>query len=306
MLSYITDPAAPSGLSRRAFAPPDTQANEALIEVRAYAVSRGETSLLQMRPNGFRPGQEVAGIVVKAAADGSGPQVGAHVVGLTEGQGWSELATVPALQLGVIPSDVGFDRALTMISGVMAYRALCERGELRGRCVLVTGATGAVGYMGVQLALLEGADVTALVSGPHRAGLLQHIPALKVLTSLEGVEDRYDMILDGVGGPVLTQCVRRLAPAGLVLTYGALTGQPTVISPGDFRPAPGARLGAYFIWQSDLATLGRDLEMLMGWCADGKLSALVGRALDWSKTAEMVDAIRSRAVVGKGVLTIAW
>jgi NADPH:quinone reductase len=46
-----------------------------VVEVRAFAVNPGEASLIEQRPNGWRPGQHVAGVVLHAAADGSGPPV---------------------------------------------------------------------------------------------------------------------------------------------------------------------------------------------------------------------------------------
>jgi NADPH2:quinone reductase len=51
-------------------------ATEVLVEVRAYSVNRGELFLLKMRSDGWRPGQDLAGVVVQAAADGTGPALG--------------------------------------------------------------------------------------------------------------------------------------------------------------------------------------------------------------------------------------
>ncbi|MGH3666013.1 MAG: alcohol dehydrogenase catalytic domain-containing protein, partial [Egibacteraceae bacterium] len=54
--------------------------SEAIVDVRAVALNRGELRLLASRPDGWRPGQDVAGIVAHAAADGSGPPAGTRVV----------------------------------------------------------------------------------------------------------------------------------------------------------------------------------------------------------------------------------
>jgi NADPH:quinone reductase len=53
---------------------------EALIAVRAFSINRGELDLLRTRTDGWRPGQDVAGVVVEPAADGSGPAAGTRVV----------------------------------------------------------------------------------------------------------------------------------------------------------------------------------------------------------------------------------
>ncbi|KIZ15382.1 hypothetical protein [Streptomyces natalensis] len=44
--------------------------------MRAYAVNHDELNLIARRPDGWRPGQDVAGLVVQTAADGSGPAIG--------------------------------------------------------------------------------------------------------------------------------------------------------------------------------------------------------------------------------------
>ncbi|MFE0464893.1 alcohol dehydrogenase, partial [Kitasatospora sp. NPDC058965] len=73
MRGYLTDPTARAGLRlAEDLAEPRPGPDEFLLEVRAYAVNPGETKLIAERPDGFRPGQDVAGTVLRAAADGSG------------------------------------------------------------------------------------------------------------------------------------------------------------------------------------------------------------------------------------------
>src|ERR1051326_9118183 len=84
---------APDGAERIGFSQveaPVAAANQVLVDVRAFSVNRGELALLQARPAGWRPGQDIAGTVAAAAADGSGPAVGTRVVGRVEGGGWAE------------------------------------------------------------------------------------------------------------------------------------------------------------------------------------------------------------------------
>ena len=52
--------------------------DEILIEVRAGSLNRGELRLIESRP-AWRPGQDIAGVVVRGAADGTGPTVGTRV-----------------------------------------------------------------------------------------------------------------------------------------------------------------------------------------------------------------------------------
>src|SRR3954454_620818 len=79
MLALVTSSDSATGLKLAEFGEPQPAPDEALISLRATSVNRGELRLLAMRPNGWRPGQDVAGVVERAAADGSGPAVGARV-----------------------------------------------------------------------------------------------------------------------------------------------------------------------------------------------------------------------------------
>ena len=68
---------------------PEPAPDEALVDVRAFAVNRGELTLVATRDE-WIPGQDVAGVVARRAADGSGPAEGTRVAGLAEWHGWAE------------------------------------------------------------------------------------------------------------------------------------------------------------------------------------------------------------------------
>ncbi|KJS52233.1 alcohol dehydrogenase, partial [Streptomyces rubellomurinus subsp. indigoferus] len=74
---------------------PVPEPDEALIKVEAFAPNRGETFLLERPRPQWLPGKDIAGLVVQAAADGSGPGVGTRVVGHPPQGGWAEYAAVP-------------------------------------------------------------------------------------------------------------------------------------------------------------------------------------------------------------------
>jgi NADPH:quinone reductase-like Zn-dependent oxidoreductase len=84
---------------------------EALVAVQAFSINRGELDLLQTRTGRWRPGQDIAGVVVEPAADGSGPAPGTRVVALVEQAGWAELAAVPTGRLAPLPAEVGTEQA---------------------------------------------------------------------------------------------------------------------------------------------------------------------------------------------------
>jgi NADPH:quinone reductase-like Zn-dependent oxidoreductase len=307
MLGYVTDPGAPAGLDRRELPDPGPGPHDVLIEVRAYAINRGELHLLEQRADGWRPGQDLAGIVAQAAADGTGPAPGTRVVGVADGAAWAQRATVPSHRVAALPDDVAFaDAAALPVAGLTALRTLREGGDLLGRRVLITGATGGVGSFAVQLAVAGGAHVTALVSGAARADAARALGAHAVVTTLDEDAGRFDTVLDGVGGSVLRDAVHRLRSRGTVVAYGAAGGrEPTPLAFYDFAGEPAlGRLVGFFIYATGEETFGADLAALAAMVADGRLRVDRGDTRDWSETREALDDLRRRRVTGKVVLTL--
>jgi NADPH2:quinone reductase len=304
MLGYITDPTAPGGLARRELPEPRPGQHEAVVEVAAFAVNRGELMLLSRRAKDWTPGQDLAGTVVAAAADGTGPGVGTRVVGLADQGSWSERVAVPTHRMAALPAGVSFEHAAALpVAGLTALRALRRNGPLLGHRVLVTGASGGVGSFAVQLARIAGAEVTGHVSGPSRVEQVRALGADAVVTEIGEDTGPFDLVVEGVGGQVLSQVVRRLAVGGKVTAYGTASGERSDLAFYDFAAAaPGGTLEGFFIYSTGEETFGEDLATLAAMVADGRLVPQVHGARDWSETLEAVDALRSRGATGKMVL----
>ena len=263
---------------------------EVVIEPKAVSINRGELRLLAARPAGWRPGQDVAGVVARAATDGSGPGVGTRVVAMVDQAGWAERVAAPLSRLAVLPDGVSFAEAATLpVAGLTALRALRLGGFLLGCRVLITGATGGVGHFAMQLARSAGASVT----GSSRA------------TDPSTLNGPYDLILESVGGDSLTHSLKVVARDGLVVLYGNSSGAESSVAFGNFAGRAHARLYAFFIYESgEPPTFGADLGLLVGEIATGRLKPQVGLEASWRDPLAALDALRERRVEGKCVLAI--
>ena len=301
MLAIVSTPNGPSFTDRREVPSPAPAANEALVAVRAFGVNRGELTLVARRED-WQPGQDVAGQVVQAAADGTGPQTGERVAGLAEWHGWAETAAVPSHRLALIPDGVDFETAAALpMAGTTAANLVRAAGSLLGTRLLITGASGGVGHIAVQLAVLGGADVTAVASA-KRADALRGYGA-RVVGDVDDTEGPFDVVLESAGGPALDAALARIAPGGLVLIFGNSSREPSTIDFTSFFGHEEATIRSYFSARHEVDA-GRWLAMLLDLVAAGRLHVEVGFRASWDQLNDALQGLTDRAFPGKAVLTI--
>lgn len=303
MRAIVATPDGPAWTERRDVARPEPAPDEALVAVRAFGVNRGELTLVRMRGGGWRPGQDVAGEVIRAAADGSGPQAGQRVAGLADWHGWAEEAAVPTRRLAAIPDglDVTVAAALPM-AGTTAANLVRLGGAPLGARVLVTGASGGVGHIAVQLAALGGADVTAVASEARGEALLGY-GARAVVGDPADAEGPFDLVLESVGGAALGAALDTVAPGGTIVVFGNSSREKTPIDFASFFGHEEAVIRSYFSGRHE-AEAGRNLARLLDLAAGGRLHVEVGLHAGWDRLNEALDALSERRFAGKAVLTV--
>src|SRR5207249_2644709 len=201
MLAVVNTPGGPEPVAIHEIAEPEPKPNEALVAVHAFSLNRGELRLFQVRPEGWRPGQDIAGVLLRAAADGSGPPAGARVVALCDQAGWAEHAAVPSHRMAPLADNVSLGAAAALpVAGLTALRSLRHGAPLLGKRVLITGAAGGVGNLAVQLAARSGARVTAVVGNPERGHVLDGLGAAEIVTAIGDAQGRFGLILESAGG----------------------------------------------------------------------------------------------------------
>jgi NADPH:quinone reductase-like Zn-dependent oxidoreductase len=205
--------------------------NEILVRVHATTVTRTDVGLrsAEFLPSRFytgllRPKQRILGFELAGEVEAIGASVkefkiGDRVFGIARSGAHAEFAV--AAEDGPIahmPDGIGFDMAAAASDGAaLALACLRKADELRGRRVLVYGASGAVGTAGVQLAKHFGAHVTAVCSTRH-VELVRSLGADAVIdyTTDDFTKngERYDVVFDAVGKFSFRRARRSLRAGG--------------------------------------------------------------------------------------------
>ncbi|MYT73367.1 MULTISPECIES: zinc-binding dehydrogenase [unclassified Streptomyces] len=288
---------------------PEPAPDEALIAVEAYCVNRGETLQLDggldRRRPGWRPGKDVAGTVLGAAADGTGPAAGTRVVAHPPAHGWAERVAVSTANLAELPYSVDAVTAAALpLAGITALRLLRTAGPLAGRRVLLTGASGGVGHYITELAAACGAHLTAVSGTAERGARLLQLGAAELITSVDDAKGPFDVVLESVGGVSLPSALAQLAPGGLLVWFGQASRQPVTLNFFDFFKGPNQARLAHFDYTASDPTYGKDLAALVRLVAGGRLHPEIGTVRDWSHTPGVIDDLRGRKIRGNAVLTV--
>lgn len=279
---------------------PVPEPGEALIKVEAFAPNRGETFLLEQPRPELLPGKDIAGLVVQAAADGSGPGIGTRVVGHPAQGGWAEYAVVPTHSLAVLPDSIDSARAAALpLAGITALRLLRTAGSLAGRRVLLTGASGGVGHYVTELAVGAGAELTAVTSTPVRGERLAELGA-NVVHEVVAAQGPFDVVLESTGGPDLALALSKVRPGGLLVWFGQASRTPVSLDFFQLLGGPERVTIQHFHYAG--APYGFDLSVLVSLVEQGRLRPEISRTTDWAQTADTLVDLRERRIRGKAVL----
>lgn len=159
---------------------PAPAAGSVLVRVKAAGINPGEASIRKgvfkdRWPSRFPSGQgsDFAGVVEEVGEGVTGTRPGAEVIGFTHDRAsHAEFVVVPHDQLTPKPANVPWDVAGALfVAGTTAHAAVRAVDLREGDTVAVSGASGGVGTIAVQLARLRGARVLG-IAGPARADWL--------------------------------------------------------------------------------------------------------------------------------------
>jgi NADPH:quinone reductase-like Zn-dependent oxidoreductase len=302
-------------------ATPVADEGEVLVRVHAAGVDQGVWHLMAgmpyvMRLAGFgirapkNPllGYDVAGRV-EAVGPNAGPfRPGDEVFGTCRGS-FAEYAVARADRLAAKPDTVSFEQAAaTPISGYAALQAVRDHGKVEaGQHVLIIGASGGVGTFAVQIAKVDGAEVTG-VCGTAKTELVRAIGADHVIDyTKEDFADgrrRYDVIIDIAGNRSLSQLRRALTPRGTLVIAGGedagnWLGVRRQLRATALSPFVGQKLG-FFISQER----SQDLEELRKLLDTGAVRPVVDRTFALDEVPDAIRYLKAGRARGKIVITV--
>lgn len=308
MRAVVTEPQSTRRFALREVSVPIPAPNQALIKVKAFSLNQGETRTALDATKSYTPGWDFAGIVERAAADGSTPKEGTRVFGYIARGSWAEYLVAPGGLIAEIPESVTDAQAATIpIAGLTAMGCLDASGALFDRRVLLTGASGGVGRFACQLAALAGAKVFAVSRRSELPQQLRQdgVEAAGIFTSIAEAKlaGTYDLVWDSVGGESLAIALTLLSRNGICVNYGNSSRQPTTF---EVRTAGWPFHGIQCIW------LGREpiqnstliLNHLAELVVQGRLHTSVDTLLPWTSVAEAAERLVQQKVNGKIVLEV--
>lgn len=308
MRALLVDRTAPAGIRLGEAPDPLPGPHEALVRVVATSLNQGEVKHgVSAAPDGAVLGWDAAGVVERAAADGSGPAAGTPVVTLGADGAWAELRAVDTDLLGAVQPSADLGAISTIpVAATSALLALRRTGPLLGRRVLITGATGGVGRYAVQLARQSGAYVIASTGDPDTHGEeLRTLGAHEVIAAPARLAGPVDAVLDMVGGEQLVHSYDKLTENGTLVALGHSAGQPEHFPYGALFGDQGRHnraIVSFFLLSSP------DLTPALTWLADqvttGTLNPGISWRGSWNESAEAVTAMLEGRLHGKAVLDI--
>jgi NADPH:quinone reductase len=249
----------------------------------------------------------VAGTVAALGEGVTQFDVGERVLALSpDGGSFAERVVVPAEWTAPLPTACDFVTAATLpVAGVTAAGILRLARTHAGDRVLVTGAAGGVGQFTLQLAVAARATVTGQAGSEERAAAVRATGAEALVHPGDGspVDGEFDVVLDGIGGPMVGPLLEATARNGRVVVYGNSADAPSTFRVEAFYPK-GLTIYGFRVFTSVPPTQAvKDMASLADQAAAGTLEVKVQATAPLADALPLIADLYDRKVTGKVVLT---
>ena len=188
----------------------------------------------------FVPGIDAAGTIADANSsqftDGDEVIVTGYDMGMNTPGGFGEYINVPAEWVVKKPANLSSLEAMSIgtagITAAASVLKIYDSSKASDLPVLVSGATGGVGSVGVMLMSKLGKEVTALTGKSSSTDFLKSIGAENIIMRDEYLEapakalerPLFASAIDTVGGNVLSKMLPQISPHGVVACCGNVAG----------------------------------------------------------------------------------
>ncbi len=313
----VHDDLGPASVSVEEIPLPPVTEGEVVVDVHAVAASFPDLLMSEGKyhlqpPTPFTLGSDFAGIVT-GAPDGCHVSVGDRVAGFLDFGAASEVVSVPAGQVYPLPACMSMTQGASLpMNYLTAHFALTTRGGMvAGDTVLVHGAAGGVGTACIQVARGLGADTIAVVSSAAKGELAlragathtirrEDLPELpRQITGGRGV----DIVIDVIGGDVMTDSLRSLAPLGRVMVVGFASGDIPSVKVNRLLMN---NVDVRGVEQSYMVDQGRSLEQwneLVPLMESGVIDPVVHSVRPFNEFREGLVDLAERRLLGRAVFT---
>jgi NADPH:quinone reductase-like Zn-dependent oxidoreductase len=290
---------------------PEPARDEVLIRIKAAGLNPIDTRIRggEMKfllPGGFPriPGYDVAGVIEDVGSEATYFKKGQRVMAFLDhiyGGGYAEYATCSTSAVIPIPDEMKFSEAAALpLAGSTALQCLRDFARLKeGDRVLISGASGGVGHLGVQIACAMGGIVTGVASEPNRDFVLSlgAVGFIDYKTEDYTTLDRHwNIIFDAAGKTTYTKARKALTNEGQFVST-----EP------NFRGLIVSML-TWPLSQQSHVMLARsrasDLEALIHLWSQGKLHPHVGKEFELADAARAHEYADGGGFQGKIVLIV--
>jgi NADPH:quinone reductase-like Zn-dependent oxidoreductase len=261
----------------------------------------------------WRSGDRVAAAGVMplniCAEDGSGYGGPQGMMGIKRQGGFAEMITVPACAAVAVPEHLDFHHAAVIMRHVpTAWNLLMHVAELKkGETVLIMGAGGNLGTIGIQIAKnVVGATVIAAAGSDERVKLGINLGAdYGINYNTHNIRDEIMKITGGKGVNVLYDNIAN--PSVLPIAFLGIGMDGRLVTAGA-HAGPDVSINFSHLYHKRITIKGRpgftesDLPDCLAAAAEGKIMPQIDRILPLSRAAEAHRMIEDNGGQGKIVL----
>jgi NADPH:quinone reductase-like Zn-dependent oxidoreductase len=296
---------------------PKLEEGEVLIHIKATALNapdwrllRGKPFLMRLmtgisRPKNKIKGSEFSGTVVAIGNNVNNYKKGDHVIGDVADAGFGAFADYICVKSSLLahkPNNLSHIEAAALpLTAVTALQGLRDLGQVKkGEKVLIIGASGGVGSYALQLAKYYEAIVTAVTS-EKSADQVKGLGADHIIfyttTSLETVDDSYDLIVAVNGYNPLKTYKKLLKPKGRLVMIGGKS-MKQIIFISSFGSLISKKNGQSFKGLLAKAN-GKDLSFISQLAHEKAIKPVIYKEIDFEEIPEGIAELEHGHVSGK-------